>query len=172
MEFSYLKSISSSDEALFSGFGREVKTKQILVFAGLAILALILVHRSVLLAIPFFSLGLVYLNYNDDILPLTSYLSLLQEYRKLSKKEHKKTIKTTKGEEKRKLKISIHIPIEVQLAGVSVLTLGAGFYGMYTSLSTINFFGIVFGAILIGIGVVILLALVTPFLNKVLSGTQ
>jgi hypothetical protein len=169
MEFSYLKSISSSDEALFSGFGREVKTKQILVFAGLAILALVLVHRSVLLAIPFFLLGLVYLNYNDDILPLTSYLSLLQEYRKLSKKEHKKTIKTTEGEEKRKLKISIHIPIEVQLAGVSVLTLGAGFYGMYTSLSTVNFFGIVFGAILIGIGVVILIALVTPFLNKVLS---
>jgi len=169
MEFSYLKSISSSDEALFSSFGREVKTKQILTFAGLAILALILVHRNVLLAIPFFLLGLVYLNYNDDILPLTSYLSLLQEYRKLSKKEHKKTIKTTEGEEKRKLKISIHIPIEVQLAGVSVLTLGAGFYGMYTSLSTVNFFGIVFGAILIGIGIVILLALVTPFLNKVLS---
>jgi hypothetical protein len=169
MEFSYLKSISSSDETLFSGFGREVKTKQILTFAGLAILALVLVHRNVLFAIPFFLLGLVYLNYNDDILPLTSYLSLLQEYRKLSKKENKKTIKTTEGEEKRKLKISVHIPVEVQLAGVSVLTLGAGFYGMYTSLSTVNFFGIVFGAILIGIGVVILLALVTPFLNKVLS---
>ena len=169
MEFRYLKSISSSDEALFSGFGREVKTKQILVFAGLAILALILIHRNVLFAIPFFLLGLVYMNYKDDVMPLSNYLALLQEYRKLSKKQQKKTIVTTTGMEKHKLKISIQIPIEVQLAGVSILTLGAGFYGMYTSLSTINFFGIVFGAVLIGIGVVILLALVTPFLNKVLS---
>jgi hypothetical protein len=169
MEFSYLKSISSSDEALFSGFGREIKSKQILVFAGLAILALILVHRNILFAIPFFLLGLVYLNYSDDVLPLSSYLALLQEYQKLSKNQQKKTIKSIEEVEKPKPKISIHIPIEVQLAGVSILTLGAGFYGLYISLSSINFFGIIFGAVLIGIGIVILLALVTPFLNRVFS---
>jgi len=172
MEFRCLKSISSSDEALFSGFGRELKTKQVLVFAGLAILALILIHRNVLFAIPFFLLGLVYLNYKDDVLPLSNYLALLQEYRKLSKKQQKKTINTIEEIEKRKPKISIHIPIEVQLAGVSVLTLGVGFYGLYSSLNTINFFGIIFGAILIGIGIVILIALVTPFLNRLFSEAQ
>jgi hypothetical protein len=112
------------------------------------------------------------MNYKDDVMPLSNYLALLQEYRKLSKKQQKKTIKTVEEVENQKPKISIHIPIEVQLAGVSVLTLGAGFYGLYTSLSVVNFFGIVFGAILIAIGVVILIALVTPFLNKVLSEAQ
>jgi hypothetical protein len=112
------------------------------------------------------------MNYRDDVLPLSSYLALLQEYRKLSKKQQKKTIKTMEEVGKQKRKISIHIPIEVQLAGTSILTLGVGFYGLYTSVSTINFFGIVFGAILIAIGIVILIALVTPFLNKLLSEVQ
>jgi hypothetical protein len=129
----------------------------------MAILALILIHRSVILAIPFFILGIVYMNYSDDIMPLSNYLSLLQEYRKLTKKEQKKVVKKTKPN------ISIHIPIEIQLAGVSILTLGTGFYGIYSSLSSLNIFGIVFGAVLIGIGIVVLLALITPFLNKVLG---
>jgi|BEDMetMinimDraft_2_1075160.scaffolds.fasta_scaffold00272_9 hypothetical protein len=163
MSFSYLKSLSASDEALFSGVGREVKTKQILVFAALAIIALILIHRSVILAIPFFVLGIIYMNYSDDIMPLTSYLSLLQENRKLTKKEQKMVVKKTKPD------ISIHIPIEIQLAGASILTLSTGFYGVYSSLNTLNVFGIVFGSVLIAIGIVILLALVTPFLNKVIN---
>jgi hypothetical protein len=165
MQFSYLKSISASDEALFSFAGKEVKTKQILVFAAMAILALILIHRSVILAIPFFVLGIVYMNYSDDIMPLSSYLSLLQEYRKLTKKEEKKK----KIEKEPATKLTIRIPIEVQLAGASILTLGAGFYGIYSSLSSLNLFGIVFGAVLIAIGIVVLLALVTPFLNKVIN---
>lgn len=163
MQFSYLKSISASDEALFSFAGKEVKTKQILVFAALVILALILIHRSVILAIPFFILGIIYMNYSDDIMPLSNYLSLLQEYRKLMKKEPKEVSRKTNP------KPSIHIPIEIQLAGASILTLGAGFYGMYTSFNTLNIFGIVFGAVLTAIGIVILLALVTPFLNKVIN---
>jgi hypothetical protein len=103
------------------------------------------------------------MNYSDDIMPLSNYLSLLQEYRKLTKKEQKKVVKKTKPN------ISIHIPIEIQLAGVSILTLGTGFYGIYSSLSSLNIFGIVFGAVLIGIGIVVLLALITPFLNKVIN---
>ena len=166
MQFSYLKSINASDEALFSFAGKEVKTKQILAFAALAIIALILIHRSVILAIPFFILGIIYMNYSDDIMPLSNYLSLLQEYRKLTKKEQKKVVKKTNP------KLSIHIPIEIQLAGSSILTLGAGFYGVYSSLNTLNVFGIVFGSVLIAIGIVILLALVSPFLNKFISETK
>ncbi|ACP55439.1 hypothetical protein [Saccharolobus islandicus] len=163
MPFSYLKSISASDEALFSFAGKEVKTKQILAFAALVILALILIHRSVILAIPFFVLGLVYMNYSDDIMTLSSYLSLLQEYRKLTKKEPKpKTIKAPKPK--------ITIPTtEVQLAIASVITLGSGFYGIYSSISSLNFVGMVFGSILIALGIIILLALISPFLNKVLD---
>ena len=163
MQFSYLKSISSSDEALFSFAGKEVKTKQILAFAALAILALILIHKSVILAIPFFILGIVYMNYSDDIMPLSSYLSLLQEYRKLMKKEQKKVVKKTKHE------LSIQIPMEVQLAVMSVITIGSGIYGTYQSLYSVNVVGLVFGPVLIAIGIVILLALLTPFLNKVLG---
>jgi hypothetical protein len=106
------------------------------------------------------------MNYSDDIMPLSNYLSLLQEYRKLTKKEQKKVVKKTNP------KLSIHIPIEIQLAGSSILTLGAGFYGVYSSLNTLNVFGIVFGSVLIAIGIVILLALVSPFLNKFISETK
>jgi hypothetical protein len=149
---------------LFSSLGREIKTKQILTFAAMAVLALILVHRSVVLAIPFFLLGLIYLNYRDDVMPLTSYLLLLQQYRKLTKKEHKKIEKKSPS-----MKVAIHIPIEVQLVGVSVVSMTSGFYVIYTSLSSLNLFGIVFGSILTAIGIVILLALLTPFLNKIVS---
>jgi hypothetical protein len=163
MQFSYLKSINASDEALFSFAGKEVKTKQILAFAALAIIALILIHRSVILAIPFFILGIVYMNYSDDIMPLSNYLSLLQEYRKLTKKEPK----TKKVSRKSTPKPSIHIPTEVQLAIVSVITISSGIYGTYQSLYNVNVVGLVFGPVLIAIGLVILLALISPFLNKI-----
>jgi hypothetical protein len=163
MQFSYLKSINASDEALFSFAGKEVKTKQILAFAALAIIALILIHRSVILAIPFFILGIVYMNYSDDIMPLSNYLSLLQEYRKLTKKEPK----TKKVPGKSAPKPSIHIPTEVQLAIVSVITISSGIYGTYQSLYNVNVIGLVFGPVLIAIGLVILLALISPFLNKI-----
>jgi hypothetical protein len=163
MQFSYLKSISASDEALFSFAGKEVKTKQILVFAALAILALILIHRSVILAIPFFILGIIYMNYSDDIMPLSNYLSLLQEYRKLTKKEPKKVSRKTNP------KPSIHIPTEVQLAITSIVMISSGIYGTYQSLYNVNVIGLVFGPVLIAIGLVILLALASPFLNKVIN---
>jgi len=170
MQFSYLKSISASDEALFSFAGKEIKTKQIMVFAALAILSLVLVHRSVVIAIPFFLLGIVYMNYSDDIMPLQSYLSLLQEYRKLTKKEPK--VRQTKIAKKSIPKMSINIPTEVQLAVMSVITISSGIYGTYQSLYTVNVIGIVFGPVLIAIGIIILLALVAPFLNKILSETK
>jgi hypothetical protein len=164
MPFSYLKSVSTGDEALFSFAGKEVKTKQIMTFAALAILALILIHRSVVLAVPLFLLGIVYMNYSDDIMPLSSYVSLFQEYRKLTKKEPKKVIRKTPKPE-----LSINIPTEIQLAIMSIITISSGIYGTYQSLYTVNIVGIVFGPVLIAIGIVILLALVTPFLNKVLG---
>lgn len=148
---------------MFSGLGREIKTKQILTFAGMAILALILIHKNVVLAIPFFLLGAIYLNYNDDIMPLTSYLSILQEYRKLTKKGYKKVEKNSTK------KLTIRIPIEIQLAFTSGISIASGFYGIYSSFASLNLFGIVFGSILVGIGIVILLALMTPFLNRILS---
>ncbi|MEM0373882.1 MAG: hypothetical protein QXO96_04950 [Sulfolobales archaeon] len=165
MQFSYLKSISSSDEALFSGLGKEIKTKQILVFAGLAIMALIVVHRSVILAIPFFLVGIVYLNYSDDIMPLSNYLTALQEYRKLKPKVQKQKAQRKK---ERSIRLS-KIPTEVQLVMVSVISMVSGFYGIYQSIYSINVIGIVVGSILVGLGLVILLVIVSPFLNRILN---
>lgn len=176
MNFSYLKSISSSDEALFSSLGKEVKTKQIMVFAGSMILSLIMIHRSPILAVPFFLLGLVYLNYSDDIIPLTSYLSVYQQYRKLKKGQNQIIQKEQLGQKKQidvkaklpQLKTKLpRIPTEIQLLVTGVITVSAGVYGIYSSVFNEDFAGLITGAVLTALGIVILLSIISPFLNKI-----
>lgn len=164
------------DEALFSGIGREVKTKQITTFAGLTIISLMLIHRSIILALPFFLLGLVYLNYSDDILPISSYLSVLQQYRKLQQKQKEKVKQTEQLGQKNQLKLNIrypistvklpHIPTEIQLTLTSIITIISGIYGIYQSVFSENFAGLIIGAVLVALGLVIMLAVISPFLNK------
>lgn len=172
MNFSYLKSINSMDEALFSGAGREIKTKQIITFAGLSILSLILVHKSIFLALPFFLLGLVYLNYHDDVLPLSSYLSVLQQYRKLKKKQTVQKKQTRLNVRSSHLKFSRSIiklpsiPTEIQLLATGVVTILAGVYGIDNSVFNEDFAGLIVGAVLTALGLVILLSVISPFLNK------
>ena len=162
MPFSYLQSINSQDEALFSGFGREIKTKQLVAFMGLVIIALILIHRSPVLAVPFVVMGLVYVNYSDDVMPISSYLAALQEFRKYSK------AKTKVQEVQRKREIKITVPTEVQVAGVGLVAVASGFYGIYSSIASLNLVGLVIGSVLVGIGIVVLLSVFAPFLNKVI----
>ncbi|BCU68616.1 hypothetical protein HS7_20530 [Sulfolobales archaeon HS-7] len=131
----------------------------------MAIIALIVVHRSVILAIPFFLAGIVYVNYSDDIMPLSNYLATLQEYRKLKQPKIQK--QKVEREKERNIKLP-KIPTEVQLVMVSVVSIASGFYGIYQSFS-INIIGIIVGSVLVGLGLVILLAIVSPLLNGILN---